>query len=81
MSGQAVLIGMCFVEFLRFACPSDTCQRRKHEEYINSFPNFTAPIKDSDGKEHKIHFVGLFSSSPEITTPILFMHGWPGKLS
>lgn len=35
-------------------------------------------MPDSDGKEYTIHFTALFSSSSSATTPLLFLHGWPG---
>lgn len=52
--------------------------RRKTEDNINSFPNFTLPIKDDDGFEFNMHFVALFSER-EDAIPIAFYHGWPGS--
>lgn len=46
---------------------------RKHEAFINSFPQFVADIEGC-----KIHFVGLFSEKVD-AVPILFAHGWPGS--
>lgn len=53
---------------------------RKHEDYINSFPNFKVPIQDGDGDGEplSIHFAALFSRK-EGATPVIFMHGWPGS--
>lgn len=53
--------------------------RRKCEEYINSFPNYKVSLPDSDGKDYVIHFTALFSTSTSPTTPLLFLHGWPGS--
>lgn len=55
---------------------------RKAEDRINSFPNYTAPIKD-DGKDgtgfdFNIHFIALFSQNPS-AVPLLLLHGWPGS--
>lgn len=55
-----------------------TLNRRKTEEHINSFPNYTASIPDSSGKEFSVHFIALFSTS-STATPLLLMHGWPGS--
>lgn len=52
--------------------------RRKREDYINSFPNFTVPITDDDGLKFDIHFLALFSEK-EDAIPIAFYHGWPGS--
>lgn len=51
---------------------------RKHEDYINSFPNFTVPVTDDDGITTDLHFMALFSEKPE-AVPIAFYHGWPGS--
>ncbi|KAK4981979.1 hypothetical protein LTR50_007860 [Elasticomyces elasticus] len=51
---------------------------RKQEEHINSFPNYTIPIKDDDGHEFTVHFVALFSEK-EDAVPIGLYHGWPGS--
>lgn len=51
--------------------------RRKHEKEINKIPQFTAPVKNSDGNEFNIHFIGIFSENPN-AVPLLLMHGWPG---
>ncbi|KAK4497881.1 hypothetical protein PRZ48_010536 [Zasmidium cellare] len=51
---------------------------RKTEEYINSFPNFTVDLKDSDGNEISLHFAALFSTR-EDAVPISMAHGWPGS--
>ncbi|KAI1623242.1 Alpha/Beta hydrolase protein [Exophiala viscosa] len=50
---------------------------RKHEEHINSLPQFKATIRDSLGR-FDIHFVALFSKR-ENAIPIMFLHGWPGS--
>ncbi|CAK1361568.1 putative epoxide hydrolase [Cercospora beticola] len=51
---------------------------RKTEDYINSFPNFTAEAKDDLGYSHTIHFVALFSER-EDAVPLALYHGWPGS--
>ena len=51
---------------------------RKTEDHINSFPNFTAPIKARDGDTYTIHFAALFSEKPD-AIPICLLHGWPGS--
>ena len=51
---------------------------RRHEERINSFPNYIADIKDEDGDEHAIHFVALFSEKHD-AIPLMCIHGWPGS--
>lgn len=51
---------------------------RAHEKRINSFPNFTADIKDDLGNTLTIHFVALFSKNPD-AIPIALFHGWPGS--
>lgn len=50
---------------------------RKHEEHINSVPNFKLPIEDDDGKVYDIHFIALFSKKAD-AVPLLVLHGWPG---
>ncbi|KII93470.1 hypothetical protein PLICRDRAFT_49516 [Plicaturopsis crispa FD-325 SS-3] len=51
---------------------------RAHEERINSFPQFTAPVVDDDGRVYTIHFVGIFSEKVD-AVPVVFLHGWPGS--
>ena len=51
---------------------------RKTEDRINSFPNFTVPVKARDGGTYNMHFVALFSENPE-AVPICLLHGWPGS--
>ena len=51
---------------------------RKTEDHINSFPNFTVPIKAKDGETYTIHFAALFSEKPD-AIPICLLHGWPGS--
>ncbi|KAB8360950.1 hypothetical protein FH972_024682 [Carpinus fangiana] len=54
---------------------------RACESRINAFPNFTATVTDpaNTAEEHTIHFVALFSSSPN-AIPLTFLHGWPGSI-
>jgi microsomal epoxide hydrolase len=52
---------------------------RKQEDRINSFPNFTAPVKDGKGNTIDIQFLALFSERPD-AVPIAFFHGWPASL-
>lgn len=52
---------------------------RKTEERINSYPNYTAPIEDTEtGFEFQIHFVALYSKKAD-AVPLLLSHGWPGS--
>ncbi|KAF2165146.1 hypothetical protein M409DRAFT_24535 [Zasmidium cellare ATCC 36951] len=51
---------------------------RKTEDRINSFPNFTAQVKDDVGHDLTIHFIALFSQKPD-ATPLALYHGWPGS--
>ncbi|KAI1329809.1 Alpha/Beta hydrolase protein [Xylariaceae sp. FL0255] len=61
---------------------------RKHEAYINSFPNFQIPVVESPGgdgaKKEKdvndIHFAALFSNKPD-AIPLLFLHGFPAAFT
>ncbi|ODO05340.1 hypothetical protein L198_02033 [Cryptococcus wingfieldii CBS 7118] len=50
---------------------------RKHEEYIDSNPQFTAVSKTEDDKPLKVHFAALFSQKKD-AVPIIMNHGWPG---
>ena len=52
---------------------------RQHEDRINSFPNFTASVTDSEGNDITVHFLALFSEKPD-AIPIAFFHGWPGSV-
>ncbi|KAL2851048.1 Alpha/Beta hydrolase protein [Aspergillus pseudoustus] len=51
---------------------------RKHEEFINSFPNFKIPIADHEAGSVDIHFAALFSKKKN-AMPIIFLHGYPGS--
>ena len=51
---------------------------RKHEEYINNFPNFKIAIKDHEAGHINIHFAALFSARKD-AIPIIFLHGFPGS--
>jgi microsomal epoxide hydrolase len=52
---------------------------RKQEDRINSFPNFKASVKDSQGNVLDIQFLALFSEKPD-AVPIAFLHGWPSSI-
>ncbi|KIW96218.1 uncharacterized protein Z519_03286 [Cladophialophora bantiana CBS 173.52] len=52
---------------------------RKHEDRINSFPNFKASVKDTEGNTIQMHFLALFSEKVD-AIPIAFFHGWPGSI-
>lgn len=52
---------------------------RKHEDRINSFPNFKASVKDAEGNAIEIQFLALFSEKVD-AIPIAFFHGWPGSI-
>ncbi|GFG15833.1 putative epoxide hydrolase [Aspergillus lentulus] len=51
---------------------------RKHESYINGFPQYITRVVDEDGHEYDIHFAALFSGQKK-AVPILLLHGWPGS--
>ena len=51
---------------------------RKTEDHINTFPNFTAPIRARDGETYTVHFAALFSEKTD-AVPICLLHGWPGS--
>lgn len=51
---------------------------RQQENYINSFPNFTAEVQDDAGHHFTIHFVALFSEKQD-AIPLALYHGWPGS--
>lgn len=51
---------------------------RKHEEYINKFPNFKIAIKDHEAGQINIHFAALFSTRKD-AIPVIFMHGFPAS--
>jgi len=51
---------------------------RKHEDHINSFPNFKATVQDDLGNDLDIHFLALFSQKKD-AVPVAFFHGWPGS--
>ncbi|EXJ72840.1 uncharacterized protein A1O5_03988 [Cladophialophora psammophila CBS 110553] len=52
---------------------------RKHEDRINSFPNFKASVKDTEGNMIQMQFLALFSEKVD-AIPIAFFHGWPGSI-
>ncbi|OQO14491.1 hypothetical protein B0A48_01369 [Cryoendolithus antarcticus] len=52
---------------------------RKHEDRINSYPNFTVPITDDGGITIDVHFIALYSQKKG-AIPIAFYHGWPGSV-
>ncbi len=51
---------------------------RKHEEYINKFPNFKITIEDLSAGQVEVHFTALFSKKKD-AIPIIFMHGFPAS--
>ncbi len=57
-----------------------TFEWRKHEEQINSLPNFKMTVKDPEAGEMEIHFVALFSAR-EDALPVIFMHGFPSAFT
>jgi pimeloyl-ACP methyl ester carboxylesterase len=52
---------------------------RKCEDRINSYPNFKATVKDSEGNTVELQFLALFSEKSD-AIPIGFFHGWPGSI-
>lgn len=53
---------------------------RKHEAYINSFPNFKIPIEDPETGRINIHFAALFSARRD-AIPVIFLHGFPASFT
>jgi microsomal epoxide hydrolase len=51
---------------------------RKTEDRINSFPNYTVPIKGRDGDTYTVHFLAVLSENPK-AVPVCLLHGWPGS--
>ncbi|KAI0972444.1 Alpha/Beta hydrolase protein [Xylaria arbuscula] len=51
---------------------------RKHEDYINSFPNFKLPVSDPEAGRVDVHFAALFSAKKD-AIPLLFLHGFPSS--
>lgn len=51
---------------------------RKHEDKMNSYPNFKTNVTTDSAGNFSIHFAALFSKLPD-ATPLIFMHGWPGS--
>lgn len=56
---------------------TDEFDWRQTESYINSFPNFTVELQDSESNKMNLHFAALFSQK-EDAVPISMAHGWPG---
>ncbi|KAJ6557413.1 Alpha/Beta hydrolase protein [Mycena vulgaris] len=56
----------------------DSFDWRKVEAHINTFPQYTTPVTDTDGTSFNMHFLALFSEKPD-AVPILMLHGWPGS--
>ncbi|KAM0712400.1 hypothetical protein Q7P37_011496 [Cladosporium fusiforme] len=52
---------------------------RKHEDRINSFPNFKTTVEDHQGNTVDVQFLALFSEKPD-AVPVAFFHGWPGSI-
>ncbi|KAJ3576919.1 hypothetical protein NPX13_g3550 [Xylaria arbuscula] len=46
---------------------------RKHEDYINSFPNFKFPVSDPEAGRVDVHFAALFSAKKD-AIPLLFLY-------
>lgn len=55
--------------------------RRKTEDTINSFPNYTAQIAHPSqaDRPYSVHFLALFSHNPD-AVPVIATHGWPGSV-
>ena len=52
--------------------------RRKTEDEINSFPNYTAKVSLRDNT-FDVHFIALFSTKKD-AVPLVITHGWPGSI-
>lgn len=50
----------------------------KHEQRINSFPNFKLAVSDPEAGQVMLHFAALFSTR-EDATPVIFLHGFPSS--
>ncbi|KAJ5217283.1 hypothetical protein N7468_010291 [Penicillium chermesinum] len=53
---------------------------RRHERYINSFPNFKILVKDTEAGQIDIHFAALFSRKKD-AIPVVFLHGFPASFT
>ncbi|KXT04230.1 hypothetical protein AC579_8345 [Pseudocercospora musae] len=51
---------------------------RKAERKLNSYSQYTVPIKVEGWEELDIHFIHQRSERPN-AIPLLFIHGWPGS--
>ncbi|KAJ5722398.1 hypothetical protein N7488_000433 [Penicillium malachiteum] len=49
---------------------------RKHEDFINKFPNFEIILEDNELGQVNVHFAALFSAKKD-AIPVIFMHGYP----
>ncbi|KAI1297606.1 Alpha/Beta hydrolase protein [Xylaria venustula] len=54
----------------------DSFDWRKHEDYINSFPNFKLPVSDPEAGRVDVHFAALFSAKKDA---IPLLHGFPSS--
>ena len=52
---------------------------RKHEDRINSFPNYKTVVHDSEGNSITLQFLALFSKKAD-AIPVMFLHGWPSSI-
>ncbi|GKT65323.1 epoxide hydrolase [Colletotrichum tofieldiae] len=53
---------------------------RKHEEHINSLPNFKMTVKDVEAGQIELHFAALFSKNKN-AIPVVFLHGFPASFT
>lgn len=53
---------------------------RKHEEHINSFPNFKMTVEDAEAGQIELHFTALFSENQD-AIPAIFLHGFPASFT
>ncbi|GIZ49055.1 hypothetical protein CKM354_001209500 [Cercospora kikuchii] len=51
---------------------------RNAEKQLNSYPQYTVPVKVPNFEELEIHFIHQ-RSKRENAIPLLFIHGWPGS--
>lgn len=64
------------VDYLRDLCAywRDGYDWRRHEAWINGFPQFLAPVDGVD-----LHVIRLPGKGPQ-AMPLLLLHGWPGSI-
>jgi microsomal epoxide hydrolase len=70
--------GLWLVRLVPHPFAHSSCRRRKVEDDINSFPNYTGSLEHK-GHSYKVHFLALYSRKKD-AIPIVMTHGWPGSV-